>query len=308
MRNVKLLWLAVLVLSLVPLSMAAGTDTLRFGANNEVVYQDSEGRVCVPLFLHNPAVAFQSVGLPTVVSTTGGPFVVDSFVLSERSMACSDYLLFGAYCPEPLPVTTDSLAVMVVPNCELAPGRGPLAYLWLTGPQAGDIISFNFIAEHRCQFSAAMLGYGWGEAAYAPTNLLVQHAPVTTSLEPVYAISQFHQMRLPVQVYGGAAPFTLEVLSFEGDNAVSSPPTVIPSGDGFVIDWTPFYNTAGNYNLVLRAGDAAGGTVELTVRIIVAKSNPSGDMNCDGIVDLKDLSRLIAWMTMGVGRPVCPAD
>lgn len=206
----------------------------------------------------------------------------------------------------------DSGAVLVArwQSGGIQPGTGPICNLWFSGAQVGDVITFEIVdtmhvTKPGLEMATILVGTDLSPRfpSYRTSNLTVAPA-FFVSVPPTVQGYTLREIRIPIST-SGLVPGNLDVLSFVGPEGDLPLPEIVGSGPWELV-WTPALHGGGAYLLDVRLSNSYGQTEERSIAISVIPSTLTGDIDCDGKVDLTDLSRIINWLINRTLPPVCP--
>lgn len=307
MSKALILGLMVVVICLAG-SVSAEPDSLWVGQLN--AYYVGNTVFKVPLFYSHDQPLI-SLAFPMMFVSTGGPIIPDSVTHAGRTYGMEIFQLFFGFSSGDHGVNPDSTCVGLVSLLgELPPGDGIIADLWFSGGQMGDMISFIPIETYgpSCNIDSYPQDPDGGPIHVVTHVMIVPGGTEIICLSSVTGQAT-HAISFTANVIGTASPFSLEVLSFDGP-AHDNEPWL--SGDNpWTVTWQTGFNDLGEFDLVLRATDSDGGTVDKSVTITVEElvvdpcDVARGDLNCDGIIDIGDLVFMVDWMFMSGPSPYC---
>jgi hypothetical protein len=298
--------------------VAAAVDTLQFGIEGKA-YLYNGGIVKIPIYVRNQGNFGGFVG-EWGINSDGPALYPDSVSFGYRTPPGSgdDRISVVGLLDYEYVLPSETLSVIWVTKMQnrkyVLPGAGPVGAIWLSGGVLGEHINLAVIDSggdpHQPTYFPQYVYYdstNWTQLMpcyFAPSALTVVPAPI----EVIGAGAAVGQTGFPItfdiSLAGNGNLFTLEVVSLIGPSGPISGPA-ISGTNPFVVTWTPAMSQFGVFNLVLRGSDSFGQTVEKTIAITVAKSTIQGDSNCDNVVDLTDLTRLVAFLTGNGPAPIC---
>ncbi len=306
-----LLTAVLMVCWLFTTATATVPDTIRVGYNE--VYYVGEGRVRVPLVYFNDNDSVGAVQFPLRYACSSGLLTPDSVTRAGRTYGTQIFnLILGMQGGGE--TNPDSTCVTLVTLWEsLPPGDGIIANLWFTGAYPGDVISFlpvNDTLGPNCYLLAQPPDPDGGPI-HVRNDIIVTDGGVDIVAGSEFTIEALNELRFPVDVYSGTAPYTLQVVSLVGPNMVYPIPSIAGSGP-WEFRWRPGSANSGDYTLTLGATDSAGLYTDHRTTIHVTPAPPDecdivrGDMTCDSVIDIADLVYLASWMFTGGPPPDCP--
>lgn len=311
----RLAWLAILALISVP-TVSFSAVEVQLGTTEAYWYPGNN--VKIPIIMTNDV---KAAAFTVSVRVLSGTIAVDSVVRSGR-LGRGDVPL-SIWLPTACDIATplDSGTVMFVTSSSkgIPIGSGEIASIWLHGYSLGSQFSFQLVDSlamdpadpcynrHRSMatvFSSPGSLEDVGLEFQSTSLTLVEAAlelttPVTVSGQTLKPIA------IPVEAWSLYGGMSLEVISFTGPTGDYPFPTVTGSGP-WQISWTPGITGTGLYQLSIRATNSHGQSAVKTIPISIFQSVLSGDTDCNGVVDLTDLSRLINFLVNRSGAPICP--
>ncbi len=304
----RVLLLVVIMLFVLSVSSWAEPDSLWIGDLNAYYMGNSVFKV--PLFYSNDSI-LNSFGFPFMFATTGGPILPDSITRAGRSYGQNYFDLFMGFGYEGSGSIVDSACAGLVSSGNIVPpGDGVIADIWFSGGQIGDLVSFTPIEFYppACYVNVYPLDPDGGPV-FVPTAVVIVEGVTEIGCLDSFTVQATRHLSFDIYVTGPASPFSLEIVSLTGPATQTLP--YLSGSDPWTCHWQPAFNEVGEYNLLLRATDAEGSTVERSVAITVTELqiNPCdvarGDLNCDGKVDIADMIFMVDWTFNNGPAPYC---
>ncbi|MBK7143202.1 MAG: hypothetical protein IPH75_14100 [bacterium] len=308
-------WLAILALMLVPMISFSAVD-VQLGTTEAYWYPGDN--VKIPIIMTNDV---KTQAFTASIRILSGTIVVDSVVRSGR-LGQGDVPI-AVWLPTACDISTpsDSGTVIFVssPSMGIPIGSGEIASIWMHGYSLGSQFTFQMVDSfamdpadpcynrHRSMASIFKSSYELEEVELGLSNTTLTLVDAALELTTPATVSgmTLKPLSIPVDVWSLYEGVTVEVISFEGPNGQSPFPTVSGAGP-WQLEWTPGLNGAGAYLLTVRASNPQGQHAEKSIAIAIGSSVLSGDIDCNGNVDLSDLSRMINWLLNHTVPPLCP--
>ena len=294
-------------------TIGLAVNEVQIGMTEAYLYDG--GLIRVPLILTNDHTV-QSWDIAFRI-TASGPLAPESVSVGGR-LVNQQAVVMADFHPQKLGgilASTDSLGAMVVLRPEIAsilPGSGTICNLWFSGAQLGDVISFevvdslNYAGPDGPPIVTLTLGTDW-ELRFPTgktTTLTVVYREYEVTVPSTITGYTLRPMTIPVSAIG-ADIGVLQILDFQGPNGPFPFPAVNGNGP-WEITWTPGLHGQGAYLLTIRLSNAVGQVVDRAIAISIVPSVLTGDIDCNGNVDLSDLTRMINWLLNGTLPPICP--
>lgn len=308
-------WSVAMVLVMVPTIVFAVND-IRFGTTEAYWYPG--GYVRVPVLMTND-VPIMSWGIAFRVSS--GSLVIDSVTGSGRVTSPDQAVIMvvaNEHCtnsPDGTPIDSGYLIGALRSEFAVAAGSGEVCSIWLHGYSVGSQLSFALPpalqpdAPGGCVEGqiTKFISKSFEDVYPVPlsSSLTVAEALLEISGPSIVQGKTLQQLSISMDVTSFFGEANLEIVSFEGPSGATPFPTLTGSGP-WQITWTPSSYGAGAYLLTVRASNGHGQSTQKAIAISILPSVLSGDTDCNGVVDLTDLSRLINFLVNRSGAPFCP--